>query len=271
MKILHFYKYQGTGNDFIMIDNRSNFFPKNNTALVAQLCQRRFGVGADGLILLENEPGYAFRMVYYNADGKLSTMCGNGARCSVAFAQKLGMLTDSDIIFTAPDGKHQAQILGQDMYRIHMNDVFDFQRDKNIMDVNTGSPHYVEICKNIDEIDVKKEGAEIRYSAPYGLEGTNVNFVEQLTENRFKARTYERGVEDETFSCGTGAVAVAVSMHKMGKTKAENILIETKGGVLEVSFTPEKMLLGLKTKGYTNVWLTGAAQFVFEGEVECNY
>ena len=266
MRVIHFYKYQVAGNDFIMIDNRTATFPKGDTKLVAQLCERRFGVGADGLILLENDPENDFSMVYYNSDGNPSSMCGNGGRCIVAFAQKLGIIQKEETTFSAPDGLHKA-LFKNNLIHLQMQDVSDIQKVKKGVALNTGSPHYVEVVKNLDSLDVRKKGAEIRNGVPFNIEGINVNFVEPIADNRFKVRTYERGVEDETYSCGTGATATAIAMHKTGKTKAEYIILETKGGTLEVTFEVKKEFLGLKIKEYTNVWLIGGADFVFEGTI----
>ena len=245
MRVIHFYKYQGAGNDFIMVDNRTATFPKGDTKLVAQLCERRFGIGADGLILLENHPENDFSMVYYNSDGNPSSMCGNGGRCIVAFARKLGVIYAEETTFSAPDGLHKA-IFKNNLIHMQMQDVSDIQKVKKGVTLDTGSPHYV---------------------VPFNIEGVNVNFVEPISDNRFKVRTYERGVEDETYSCGTGATATAIAMHKTGKTKAEYIILETKGGTLEVTFEVKKEFLGLKIKEYTNVWLIGGADFVFEGTI----
>jgi diaminopimelate epimerase len=266
MRVIHFYKYQGTGNDFILIDNRLNTFPKEDTKLVAQLCERRFGVGGDGLILLEDDPEHDFSMIYYNSDGNPSSMCGNGGRCIVAFAQKLGVIQKEETTFSAPDGLHKA-LFKNNLIHLQMQDVSHIEKVKKGLFLNTGSPHYVEVVKNLDSMDVKKKGAEIRYGVPFNIEGVNVNFVEPIDENHFKVRTYERGVEDETYSCGTGATATAIAMHKGGKTKAEYIILETKGGNLEVTFEVKKEFLGLKIKEYTNVWLIGEANFVFEGTI----
>lgn len=265
MQKIKFYKFQGTGNDFIMIDNRIQNFPKKN-AVIKKICDRRFGIGADGVILLENNLDYDFEMIYFNPDGSQS-MCGNGGRCAVAFAKFLKII-NNDANFLAIDGAHQATISGTDLVRLKMNDVTDIEKGKNFLRLNTGSPHQVEIRKNLDNLDVKLEGSKIRYS--FGIEGINANFVEEISENRFKMRTYERGVEDETFSCGTGAVAVAIAMNKLGKTSAETILLETKGGMLEVSFRANKNFFGIK-KNYENIWLSGKAEFVFEGEILCDY
>ena len=208
MRVIRFFKYQGTGNDFIMIDNRMKTFPKGDPKLVANLCHRRFGIGADGLILLEEDKENDFAMVYYNSDGNPSTMCGNGGRCIVAFAYKLGLIQKDETTFSAPDGLHRA-LFKNGMIHLQMQDVNQINKVKKGLSLNTGSPHYVEIVKNLPELDVKREGAKIRYGTPFNIEGINVNFVEPIAENRFKVRTYERGVEDETYSCGTGAVATA--------------------------------------------------------------
>ncbi len=255
---LQFYKYQGTGNDFIIIDNRSNHFPKNNIKIIHKLCDRRFGIGADGLILLENSSENDFTMVYYNADGNESTMCGNGGRCIVAFAKLLGII-DNETTFDAVDGKHFAAIKG-DIVSLQMADVDKIDTYKNHIFLNTGSPHHINFNSDIGNINVKKLGAEIRYGAPYFKEGTNVNFVEQVSKNSFKIRTYERGVENETLACGTGATAAAIAANKLNKTTSNTIDIEVLGGNLEVSF---------KKVGnhYQNVFLKGPTQLVFKGNI----
>lgn len=253
-----FYKYQGTGNDFVMIDNRQQTFNKKDTKRVAFLCDRRFGVGADGLILLENHPEYDFKMVYYNADGNESTMCGNGGRCLVAFAKQLGVITDK-AIFEAIDGLHHASIEG-DIVKLQMVDVDTIESSKNHMFLNTGSPHHVQIEEDIENFDIKTKGSGIRYGAPYHEEGTNVNFVKKLSDSTFKVRTYERGVEDETLACGTGVTAVALAMHHSGETKSDHINLNVEGGKLEVCFNLENGI-------YKNVWLIGPAVFVFKGMI----
>ena len=254
-----FYKYQGTGNDFVMIDNRSLSFNKSNTKHIAFLCDRRFGIGADGLILLEDHESLDFKMVYYNSDGNESSMCGNGGRCITAFAKFLGII-DNKASFEAIDGVHEA-ILDRDVVRLKMNDVENVQVFKSHQFLNTGSPHHVQLETNINSIDIKDKGSAIRFGAPYGKAGSNVNFVEKLNENTFKVRTYERGVEDETLSCGTGVTAVAIAMYNKGETKHNSVKLETLGGTLEVTF--EKV--GDK---YTNVWLIGKAIQVYKGILE---
>ena len=257
--ILTFYKYQGTGNDFVMVDNRQNIFPKNNTKLVARLCDRKFGIGADGLILLENSKSADFKMVYFNADGNTSTMCGNGGRCLVAFAEYLGIISNR-ASFEAIDGLHEATI-ENDSINLKMINVDTINQFDDHLFLDTGSPHHVTFVDTIKNVNVKISGRKIRYGAPYFESGSNVNFVEKIDENTFKVRTYERGVEDETLSCGTGVTAVAIASHKAKKTKNTTVIIETPGGMLEVSFD-------FDNNTYKNVFLKGAATLVFKGEIQ---
>ena len=254
-----FYKYQGTGNDFIILDNRSLTFNKTNCNNIAKLCDRRFGVGADGLILLENHPTLDFKMVYFNADGNESSMCGNGGRCITAFAKFLGVVNGL-AQFEAIDGMHNAEIDG-DIVRLQMQNVADIQTYDNHLFLDTGSPHHVEMVSDLETLDVKTKGAKIRYGALYNDSGSNVNFVTKIADNQFAVRTYERGVEDETLSCGTGVTAVALAMHKSGKTNAKEVILKTQGGKLKVAF-------GSNAAGeYDNIWLIGPAQQVFKGEI----
>lgn len=258
--MMNFYKYQGTGNDFVMIDNREEIFPKNNKTLIAQLCHRRFGIGADGLILLENDPQYDFRMVYYNSDGRESTMCGNGGRCVVAFAKQLGII-EHKTLFIAVDGEHRATIEGDNYVHLQMKNVTEVEEHKGYVFLNTGSPHHVQWVEEVDTVDVKDEGATIRYGKLYATQGgSNVNFVSK-GENGFKVRTYERGVEDETYSCGTGVTAVAIALYHTKQTENQSITLHTRGGDLQVSF--DKV-----GEGYENIYLSGSAQFVFEGTIK---
>ena len=252
-----FYKYQGTGNDFVMIDNRNGLFPKDNTTLITELCDRRFGIGADGLILLENEPSVDFKMVYFNSDGNQSTMCGNGGRCLVAFAQFLGVIKN-EATFNAVDGVHKA-IVQNGIVHLKMNNVDEIYEKPNAFFLDTGSPHHVQFVKELGSLNVKKEGAKLRYGI-YGEKGSNINFVEPLGVAQFAVRTYERGVEDETLSCGTGVTAVALSMHKAGNTASQVVDIDTKGGRLQVKFA-------IDSKGYNDIWLIGPAKQVFKGEL----
>ncbi|WP_445382412.1 diaminopimelate epimerase [Robiginitalea sp. IMCC43444] len=253
---ISFSKYQATGNDFILIDNRLQTFPKNDTKAIAKMCHRRFGVGADGLILLETDNSADFRMVYFNSDGKPGSMCGNGGRCITAFARQLGILENTGE-FVASDGPHQVRIQEQ-IVSIQMQEVTEIREKEAYSFLDTGSPHHVQIVLDLDELDVKKEGARLRYGL-YGKKGSNINFVLPLQDNRFKVRTYERGVEDETYSCGTGVTAVALAMHHKGAFALEEAQIETLGGQLSVQFAKTK-------KGvYRNIWLTGPAVEVFKG------
>lgn len=257
---LTFYKYQGTGNDFIMVDNRLDSFPKENTQLIEQLCDRRFGIGADGLILLENHTSYDFKMVYFNSDGNESSMCGNGGRCLVAFAKQLGII-EATAEFEAVDGYHYAKIIGDDLVSLQMKDVDRIAVHQDYSFLNTGSPHHVQLVSDLKNLDVKTEGAKIRYSDLYGKAGSNINFVHQLENDIFAVRTYERGVEDETLSCGTGVTAVAIAMHQTGKTNNNIIDLNVEGGKLKVQFDVDK-------GKYTNVFLIGPATFVFEGTID---
>lgn len=252
---LDFYKYQGTGNDFVMIDNRSKKFPKENTAIISKLCHRNFGVGADGVILIENDATFDFKMIYFNADGS-QTFCGNGGRCAVAFAKHLEII-DSKTKFIAVDGEHLAEI-ENGIVSLKMIDVDEIEVKENSVFAYTGTQHHVELVDSLDNFPVFEKGKEIRYS--YSDPGSNVNFVEQINDSKFRVRTYEKGVENETLACGTGVTAVAIAMHKTGKTASNLISLPVEGGDLEVSFT--------ETDGvYTNVYLKGPAQFVFKGNI----
>jgi len=255
-----FYKYQGTGNDFIMIDNRQEVFSKNNTKLVEYLCDRRFGVGADGLILLENDNATDFKMVYYNSDGNQSSMCGNGGRCLVAFAKQLGII-ESKTTFIATDGLHHATISDAGIVSLQMKDVDALKIEEDYVFLDTGSPHHVQLVEDLKNYPIKEKGAAIRYGKLYGQAGSNVNFVNQNYADTFSVRTYERGVEDETLSCGTGVTAVAIAMKAIGKTTSNQIKLNVEGGKLEVSFQE-------KDGKYVDVFLKGPATFVFEGSVE---
>ncbi len=253
-----FHKYQGTGNDFVIIDNRTLFFPKDDTKLVSKICDRKFGIGADGLILLENHSKLDFTMVYYNADGKQSSMCGNGGRCIVAFAKALKIINTSTT-FEAIDGLHKATIK-EGVVHLKMQDVTTIKSTETYSFLDTGSPHHIQFADDLSTLDVKKEGASIRYSDLYGNAGSNINFVSQTGKNIFAVRTYERGVEDETLSCGTGVTAVALAMYEQGKTTSNIVQLAVEGGTLEVSFEKQ-------AQGYENIYLIGAATHVFEGVI----
>ncbi|MCB2195140.1 MAG: diaminopimelate epimerase [Bacteroidetes bacterium] len=254
----NFYKYQGTGNDFVIMDNRE-LKVKFTEQQINTLCDRRFGIGADGLMLLENDADYDFAMKYFNSDGKESTMCGNGGRCLVSFAKRLGII-DKETQFKAIDGIHKAILNNDETISLEMQDVSGVNAVNNNYYLNTGSPHYVLFRDEIDKIDVINRGREIRYSGEFKPDGTNVNFVE-FKNNELYVRTYERGVENETLSCGTGATASAISASIHTKTDKSSYRIITKGGNLKVSF--EK----IDNKSFKNIWLTGPATFVFKGEI----
>ncbi len=253
---LPFSKYQGTGNDFVIIDNREHIFSKNDTKLVAQLCDRKFGIGADGLMLLENHPSADFRMVYYNADGNESSMCGNGGRCLVAFAKALSII-DIHCTFEAIDGLHEATIENE-IVHLKMQDVSTIKVTPEYTFLDTGSPHHIQKVASVKEVNIKKEGAAIRYSDLYGSTGSNINFVEQKSDHHFAVRTYERGVEDETLSCGTGVTAVAIAAYHNKLTTANKIDLDVEGGKLAVKFD-------VIDNGYKNIYLIGPATFVFKG------
>lgn len=258
--MLQFSKYQGAGNDFILIDNRSSVFNKDSK-LIERLCNRRFGIGADGLILLENaaEKDLDFKMVYYNADGLEGSMCGNGGRCIVRFAQSVGAADDTTR-FVAVDGIHQAHTDGKTI-SLKMTDVTEILKIDDDFLLNTGSPHFVRMVDDIHSVAVTEEGKDIRYSTRFKKEGVNVNFVEQGAAVH-QIRTYERGVEAETLACGTGAVAAALCIADRQHTTEGEIHLKARGGDLSVSFLK-------KDKGYENIWLSGPAEITFKGQIDC--
>ena len=254
-----FYKYQGTGNDFVVIDNRNGFFPKDNHAMIAEICNRKYGIGADGLLLLENNSKVDFTMVYYNADGKLGSMCGNGGRCIVHFANFLNIINEN-IVFEAIDGLHEASIHNA-IVSLKMNDVAAININSNSVFLNTGSPHHVEMVQDLKNYNVVENGSLIR-NKTYGKEGSNINFVEKIGTNLFAVRTYERGVEAETLSCGTGVTAVAIALSETNRIDTNNVELHTEGGNLLVHFN--------KLNGtYYDVYLEGPAKQVFKGEWKC--
>lgn len=253
-----FYKYQGTGNDFILFDNRDAFI-KLSQRQVQFLCDRHRGIGADGLMLLNQKDGYDFEMVYYNSDGLPGSMCGNGGRCIVKFAWDIGM-KQSGYTFLASDGNHEAKIDLDKQVSLKMKDVEEIELGPDYFLVDTGSPHYVRFVNDINDIDVAKAGAKIRYSKPHAEKGVNVNFVERIGKDSIFVRTYERGVETETMSCGTGVTASAlVAAHN--ENGFNSVEVKTLGGNLSVEF--EKL-----QEQFTHIWLEGAATFVFKGEIE---
>jgi diaminopimelate epimerase len=257
MKI-EFTKYQGAGNDFIIIDCREKEC-KLSLNDIRFLCDRRFGVGADGLMTINNSLGFDFGMRYYNSDGKEASMCGNGGRCIAEYARRNKITDNNKITFSAVDGSHTATING-DQISLSMNDVEEITGYSDGFFLNTGSPHFVKFVDSIESIDVFKEGKDIADETRFSPLRTNVNFLE-LTDKVTKIATFERGVEAETLACGTGAVASAIVLFHTGKTIQLPIKLEAKGGNLEVDFTQSG-------KKYTNVFLTGPAEYVFKGEIE---
>ena len=259
---LTFHKYHGTGNDFILVDDPNGEI-RLTEKMVESLCNRRFGIGADGLIIMSHLQGYDFQMIYYNADGKVSSMCGNGGRCITAFAKLLGRI-DGEATFSAVDGSHRAVIAGVSpmIVKLQMNDVREIKSIDNLIYLHTGSPHVVQFVDDVAVLDVKEEGKKIRFSTPFKADGVNVNFVEK-SGNQLIVRTYERGVEDETLSCGTGVVASAIAAFATNEIKAgkSEVAIRTKGGSLKVYF--EK-----SGSTFRDVWLEGEATFVYKGLIE---
>lgn len=256
--MLRFYKYQGAGNDFILVDNRKLTFPKE-TSLIKKLCDRRLGIGADGFILIEEDasPDVDFKMLYYNADGKLGSMCGNGGRCAVRFANELAII-GGKTVFSGYGGLYHAR-LEKELVALNTQDVKEVQQVGQDYVLDTGSPHFVRFVKEIDRYDVGKKGREIRYSPDYKEEGINVNFVEKKNSN-YKIRTYERGVESETLACGTGAIAAALCI-ALRYSIHSPIQLQALGGLLEIRFER-------KAEQFTHIWLIGPAKKVFETELK---
>nr|WP_205960530.1 diaminopimelate epimerase [Flammeovirga sp. MY04] len=258
--MIHFWKYQGAGNDFIMIDDRDATFDINDHEKVAFLCHRRFGVGGDGLILIRLKEGYDFEMVYFNADGHVGTMCGNGGRCAVRFAHTLGLF-DTTTSFWAADGAHEATLDEQQLVHLKMNPPGEIEINADHYFMDTGSPHYVRFEKDLDNFDCVTEGKAIRYNERFAKEGTNVNFAQVTGSQSLSVRTYERGVEDETYACGTGVTACAIAANIEHGMKSP-IQIKVLGGDLAVGFKK------VAEKKYTDIILTGPATPVFKAEIE---
>jgi diaminopimelate epimerase len=255
---IQFNKYQGAGNDFVIIDNRNNGFNPDDYVLINRLCDRRFGIGADGLILICKSESNDFEMKYFNSDGKIGSMCGNGGRCSSDFAIKHG-IAKTKLSFKAADGLHNA-IAENGIIRLQMNDPKEPALVNGSYFINTGSPHYVIFRNDIDNIDVYTEGKKFRWADEFAPGGTNVNFVE-VGKDSIYVRTFERGVEEETLSCGTGVTASAIATVLSGHLDTKSVKVRTKGGNLSVSFT-------IADKKITDIWLSGPATFVYKGEIE---
>lgn len=254
-----FWKYQGTGNDFIIIDNRENKYDSLNESQILNLCDRKFGIGADGFMMMNKKEGYDFEMKYFNADGKPGSMCGNGGRCMVKFAYDMG-IHKYTYNFVATDGEHQAEIDIHNHIRLKMKDVSEVEYHSGYVVLNTGSPHFVKFANDVVNVDVVETGREIRNSKQFKENGINVNFVENIDDDSIFVRTYERGVEDETLSCGTGVTACAlVSAHNaLGFNRVE---VKTPGGKLSVEFNK------INDSEFNEIWLCGPAEMVFSGEI----
>ena len=260
--IIKFHKYQRTGNDFIILDNRDHVYDNLTVDQVRFLCDRRFGIGADGLMLLNIAVGYDFEMKYSNADGRESSMCGNGGRCMVKFAAAHG-IKKSTYKFIAIDGEHEAEIDEEGIVQLKMKDVVGVKEFHGDFILDTGSPHYVKMNDDVMNLDVYKKGSEIRNSGQFAKAGINVNFVEQRKEDEIIVRTYERGVENETLSCGTGVTAAALVCYH-NERGYNDVTVFTKGGRLVVKYDRTD------DDTYRNIWLCGPAEKVFEGSIDLN-
>ena len=256
-----FEKYHGAGNDFIMIDCREtdeSFFTQER---VKYLCDRHFGVGADGMILLLDDPSTDFRMKYFNSDGREGTMCGNGGRCIVAFVSSKGLI-NSRTHFTGIDGIHEAVINSDETVSLHMIDVKEVKKLSDGYLLDTGSKHFVTVRENVADINVFEEGRHLRYQPRFGADGANINFIKPGKNNEIFIRTYERGVENETLACGTGSVASAITAYTLNRSDNSSYILHTQGGQLKVRFTPGD------DGSFTDIWLEGPVKYVFSGEME---
>lgn len=253
-----FNKYQGAGNDFIIIDNRRDIFDPSAAEIINKLCDRRFGIGADGLILVSNHKETDFEMKYFNSDGKIASMCGNGGRCTAHFSKKLN-IAGANQKFMAFDGIHKAEVEGGTVH-LQMGNVNEYKLIDGNYFINTGSPHYVVFTRDVDSLDVFEEGKKLRWSPKFAPGGTNVNFVQVLDKGLY-IRTFERGVENETLACGTGVTASAIASVLAGHFDTNSVDVKARGGNLKVDFNINKGKV-------SDIWLTGPATFVFEGTIE---
>jgi len=261
---IHFYKYQATGNDFVVIDNRTGEYSFSKEQ-IEKICNRRFGVGADGLMLIEKHPTLDFNLVYYNSDGSQS-LCGNGSRAAVMMAATLGLLK-TNTTFNAYDGAHEAELVNAGIVRLKMNDVSVVKKSGEEYFINTGSPHHLRFVQDVNTYPVVEEGRKIRNSETYAPAGTNANFIQLLDHKTIAVRTYERGVEDETLSCGTGVTAAALAASFHGYTSP--VHIKVKGGELSVEFKATYSgPSGSPPVTFHDVFLIGPAKMVFEGNLE---
>ncbi|MDR1983295.1 MAG: diaminopimelate epimerase [Prevotellaceae bacterium] len=259
---MKFCKYQALGNDFILIDNRQNTFDAK-PEYISFLCNRHFGIGADGLMLVENCDDADFKMQFFNSDGSAATMCGNGSRCIVAFAHKLGIFKH-EVTFASGAGKHSGKVLSENEntldIKVKITDINQIVRGEGYYFIHTGVPHCVIFVDNINAVDVNTEGKKWRHS-PLFPEGANVNFVEICSDNKLKIATFERGVEGETLACGTGATASSIAVFDKLQNNITDFEVGTKGGTLKISFDADKTQKDM----FVNVWLQGTATLVFEG------
>ena len=256
MKI-RYEKYESGGNDFVLIDDRKSIY-NLTTNTIKKICNRNFGVGSDGLIVLKKSSIADVKMFYFNSDGQPSSLCGNGTRCLFSFSLSLGIVEKIAKIETS-EGIYTATNSSRNLVSLKMKNIDDVVLFDNKAYLDSGSPHHVEMIKDLNKISVTKMGSSIRFSSRYSPNGTNVNFFNKISDKKFEIRTYERGVEDETLSCGTGATAVAIAAHAMGLTAQNEIIIRTKGGELFISFEATEV-------GYKNIYLEGPTNFVFKGE-----
>ena len=256
--LIEFSKYQGTGNDFVIINNTTNFFPKTDSKLINFLCDRKIGIGADGLILIEKSESSDYEMIYFNADGNLGSMCGNGARCSIHFSM-LNKIIENSTSFLAFDGLHTGSLTGN-VVKVSMSDVLYYDEFNDFIFVDTGSPHLVKCVDDVDQIDIIKISKEIQNDNRF-KDGVNVNFLSNVKNDFYKIRTYERGVENETLSCGTGAVAAAITLNILSLVNTDCIDLKTKGGELTVDLKRSENI-------FTNIFLSGNVKRVFDGRIE---
>ncbi|MFD1553484.1 diaminopimelate epimerase [Putridiphycobacter roseus] len=256
--MIKFYKYQGAGNDFVLVDNRKNAFKGDKIAWCKQVCDRKYGIGSDGLIFIENHATYDFKMDFYNPDGSQS-FCGNGSRCAVSFAKHIGVFNGNKVSFEAIDGEHEA-IVADGIIKVHMQNVGFPTLNGEGYFMDTGSPHFMQFVADIHQVDIHSFGRGIRFDPRFEPNGTNVNIIEEKSKNQIAIRTYERGVEAETLACGTGATACALAFAYENELNKGDIQVKAIGGDLSVSFE-------VVNQAYENVWLSGPAKFVFEGEM----
>lgn len=257
---IKFSKYEGTGNDFLLINNLDGTYSNLTVSQIQKMCKRRFGIGADGLIMINSSVEAAFYMDYYNADGSQS-FCGNGARCAVHFAREIGIDSSKTILFEAIDGLHEASI-NADSVKLKMIDVEVIEKRGEAFEIYTGSPHYIELSEDISSKHVISLGRSIRFSEPYKEKGINVNVLKEIDANHIAIATYERGVEDETLSCGTGATACALLYDFISPQTLNEVFVKVKGGELTVQFESNQ------NKGYSNIYLIGPVTKVYDGIIE---